>query len=58
MILPLALALTTSPAKVLPCFSSSPLTHGDHLHQQQRNVRPVRPDARALGRLKLQNRVL
>ena len=27
-------------------------------HQQQRNVRPVRPDARALGRLKLQNRVL
>ena len=30
--------------------------HGQH--QQQRNVRPVRPDARALGRLKLQNRVL
>ena len=28
------------------------------LHQQQRNVRPVRPDAQALGRLKLQNRVL
>ena len=28
------------------------------VHQQQRNVRPVRPDARALGRLKLQNRVL
>ena len=30
----------------------------DEKHQQQRNVRPVRPDARALGRLKLQNRVL
>ena len=31
MILPSALVLTTSSAKALPCFSSSPLTHGDYL---------------------------
>ena len=54
------LAFTRGEVAVPACTSceagAGPFT--ECIHQQQRNVRPVRPDARALGRLKLQNRVL
>ena len=55
MIFPSALALTTSPAKALLCFSSSPLTHGDYFRLGVSTLTRDRKLAYMLNHQKLQN---